>query len=91
MMCVIKAVGMRILSLTRKAGLIRNTPADTENSENPPKTVMQKPSQFQKNKESDNWAGVCRLFPNPSRLRSTATFVPSQREIPLKCVACTKG
>src|SRR5690349_5274486 len=83
--------GTRMASLSSKAGLGMYFVAALAKSENPPRTAIPNPVQFQANRAFESCAAVPRLLPSPSRRKSSDKLVPNQSESPEKCVACTKG
>src|SRR5579863_3740151 len=90
-MCHSRARGTNIPSFQRNAGLTRKVVAVEENNKNPPVTTTQKPIQFQANKSSRSCAAVSRFFPKPSSRKSSARFVPSQMDSPVKWINCVNG
>src|ERR1700678_2459561 len=80
-----------MVSFTSKAGLGTYVVAAEEKSKNPPVMATANPIQFQMNRFLASCAAVSRFLPTPIKRKSKATLVPTQKDNPVKCVACTKG
>src|SRR6266852_4152110 len=90
-MCQASATGTKMPSLTRNAGFTTNVVAVEENRRNPPRRTMQNPIQFQAKSAFRSSAAVWRFLPRPSSRRSSARFVPSQTDNPVKWISWTYG